>query len=229
MKEFLVTNKNQEKIEKVSIKSNTVDRSFVYKKLFSKEDPQFVHKTFGFLSLCSYCYRYFYVYPTTGTLGFTGSHFDWWTLGIHFMLTFSSLIFHVVERRILSNPLIIYQEYRMHAILFTFRGSIITVFGLLLNSGTFGIHATAPATARIVLGLLLLSIHLAVDYVTSLYGTPGVTAVRHTNDGSIKFVKLFFAFYQVLALATHLLVDDRLCDLGWNTLVAIQICLIHSH
>lgn len=97
------------------------------------------------------------------------------------------------------------------------------MFGILLNKGFFD----SVLKARVCLATFLFLVHSAVDYVTKVHGTPGVTAVRHTNDGSIKYVKLFFAFYQVLALSTHLLVDEKLCDLGWNTLVAIQSSGMH--
>lgn len=203
-------------IEPVTLKTaNKIDANFVIKKLFTKEDKDMIHKTLGFLSLCSYSYRYLYVYPTTGGLGFTGTVFDWLTLLLHFLLSFSSLIFHVVEKRIVSNPLIIYQEYRMHAIVFTCRGVGITVFGLLQ-------YMLTETQARFALSLLMIAIHGTVDYITVLYGTPGITTVRNDDDGTIPYVKLFFAFYQVLAMSSHLIVDNMLCDLGWNTLIAIQ-------
>eukprot|EP01034_Spumella_vulgaris_P029276 gene29276-36299_t len=216
MKTYIVTDKNIV-IAPVSLKgSNKIDAKFVIKKLFSNEDKNFIHKTFGFLSLCSYLYRYFYAYPTTGTLGFTGTTFDWLTLLLHFFLSFSSLIFHVVDRRIVSNPLIIYQEYRAHAIVFTIRGIVITIFG-------FYQHLLPTLAARITtLSAIMIAMHALVDYITVLYGTPGITTVRNDDNGTIPHVKLFFAFYQVLAMSTLLVIDDRLCDLGWNTLVAIQ-------
>lgn len=36
----------------------------VIRKLVTKEDPIYLHKTLGFLALCSFIYRYFYLYPT---------------------------------------------------------------------------------------------------------------------------------------------------------------------
>lgn len=214
MKTYLMKDQSV-KIAPVSIKGNKVDMKFVVKKLFTKEDKDYIHKTFGFLSLLSYAYRYLYVYPTTGTLGFTGTPFDWVTLALHFFLSFSSLIFHVVEKRIVSNPLIIYQEYRLHAIVFTLRGLLITVFG-------FYQHLIPTVAIRWALSILMICIHTTVDYITYKYGTPGITTVRNDDNGSIPYVKLFFAFYQVLAMSSHLIVDAKLNDLGWNTLIAIQ-------
>lgn len=158
-----------------------------------------------------------YVFPMTGTLGFVGSNFDYATLILHFFLSFSSLIFHVTDRRIVSNPLIIYQEYRLHAIIFTTKACLITLFGIFMDR-----IPVAPEHLRYVVGAIQLFMHLLVDYVTYLYGTPGITTVRNDDNGSIAHVKLFFAFYQVLAMASQMIVSDRLNDLGWNALIAIQ-------
>lgn len=208
--------KNDTKKVEVSFKNHKIDWGFIKKKLFSKEDQNFIHKTFGLLSLMSFIYRYCFVFPHTGGLGFGGATpFDWATLGVHFFLSFSSLIFHVVERRIVSNPLIIYQEYRLHAIVFTLRAVLITIFGWYQ-------HLFPGNMARVALGLMMFAIHSTVDYITSLYGTPGITTVRVDNDGKIAEIKLFFAFYQVLAMSTHVVLDPMLCDLGWNTAIAIQ-------
>jgi cytochrome b involved in lipid metabolism len=195
----------------------TYDFNFVRKKLFTKEDEYLVHKFFGFLALLSYAYRHLYVLPTTGSLGFHGNWFDNLTLIVHFMLTFTSLIFHVLERRIVEKPLIIYEEYRLHAILFTGRAVLVSIFGMYINH-----FVQDVMTQRVLLPVIILTIHLVVDYVTSRYGTKGVTAVRVTNDGELKALKLFYSYYQFAALGSHLIVNNHLCDLGFNTLIAIQ-------
>jgi hypothetical protein len=215
MTQYLLSDKTIH-IAPVSIKGNKVDAKFVVRKLFTKEDQNNIHKVLGFCSLLSYVYRYFWVYPTTGSLGFeTSTWFNWFTLALHLLLSSSSLIFHVVERRIVSNPLIIYQEYRMHAIVFTCRAIFITVFGLYQ-------HLLTTAQARLALSALMIAIHGTVDYITVLYGTPGITTVRNDDNGTIPYVKLFFAFYQVLAMSSHVVADPKLYDLGWNTAIAIQ-------
>jgi hypothetical protein len=182
----------------------------IWTKLITKEDPFYFHKIFGLFSLCSFVYRYGYVYPTTGTLGFTGTHFDYFTLAAHWFLSSSSLIFHVLDKRIIERPLIIYEEYRLHAILFTTRAIMVSLYGIL------GFHN------KWLLGGLLMSIHLLVDLATSLYGTKGVTAVRNNNDGEYKYIRMFYSYYQICAMGSHILVDKNLCDLGFNALIAIQ-------
>ena len=95
-------------------------------------------------------------------------------------------------------------------------GIIITIFGFYQHLFENVLQA------RIALGVLILVIHISVDLITKKYGTPGITTVRNDDNGSIPTVKLFFAFYQVYAMSSHLIIDDRLNDLGYNTVIAIQ-------
>jgi hypothetical protein len=98
----------------------------------TKEDPLYLHKILGILSLLSYAYRYFWVLPRTGNLGMKGDcWFDHATVGVHIALSTSSLIFHVLAKRIIRKPLIIWEEYRLHAIIFTMRGVSVYLFGLV--------------------------------------------------------------------------------------------------
>jgi len=131
------------------------------------------------------------------------------------MLSSSSLIFHVLDKRIVERPLIIYEEYRLHAILFSSRAIIITLLGIYTIN-------YAPYIRKLMIGYVLLCIHLCVDYITEIYGTKGVTAVRNNNDGNYKYLRLFYSYYQICALGSHILLDTHLCDLGYNGLIAIQ-------
>ena len=185
------------------------------KKLFTNEDPFYFHKLFGAFSLFSFAYRYCYVLPMTGTLGFDGSYFDAFTLFAHWTLSVSSLIFHVLEKRIVDRPLIIYEEYRLHAILFSTRAILVSVIGIYARD-------LEPRLRQCLLWSTLLCIHLLVDWVTRKHGTTGVTAVRNNNDGKYKYIRLFYSYYQICALGSHLLWTDELNDLGFNTIVAIQ-------
>jgi hypothetical protein len=195
---------------------HVIDAKYLSKKLFTKEDEYNIHKFFGFFALVSFVYRYLYVLPTTGTLGFTGTTLDIATLLVHFFLSFSSLIFHVVAHRIIQRPLIIYEEYRMHAILFTTRCLLVSLLGLLCQDMDV-LHR------RYLLGAALLVVHLGVDYTTKLYGTPGVTAVRNHKTLTFKYLGLFYSYYQIAAVASHIVwCDGGMGDLGYNTLIAIQ-------
>jgi hypothetical protein len=200
---------NKEKVYK------KVDAQFVFRKLFTPEDKYLVHKFFGFCSLLSFLYRYVYVLPTTGNLGMDGSALDIVTLVIHFFLTFSSLIFHVIEHRIPSRPLIIYEEYRLHAIIFTTRGILVSLLG-------FYCQEMEVIQRRWLLAMVILLSHLVVDYITSVHGMKGVTAVRNDGVLTFQYIGLFYSYYQIAALGSFVTWNDRLGDLGFNTLIAIQ-------
>lgn len=208
--------KAEEYLAKNTFKLPSGDIRFLSKKLFTNEDKYFVHKTFGFLSLLSFIYRYFYVWPVHGNLGMNGTAVDFATLLLHMLLTGSSLIFHVLERRLTRNPLIIYEEYRLHAIIFTMRTTGIALIGFI------------PLTIMSKLQLQLLLVgwmvfcHFTVDEITRRYGTPGVTAVRNGKDNELRSMKLFFSYYQFLMIGGQLLWNDKISDLGYNALIAIQ-------
>lgn len=190
----------------------------VTSKLFTNEDNAQMHKILGIFSLLSFGYRYLWVYPTTGNLGFTGSTFDHITMLLHFFLSSSSLIFHVISHRLLSRPMIIWEEYRLHAIVFTTRCLSVYIFGILkpFQNSIFE-HLTLP--------VVVLSHHVVADLITKKHGAKdGSTTVRMKGDNSadIKTVLRFYSLYQFGALAAHLVPNSNLADLGFNSLIAIQ-------
>lgn len=195
---------------------------YLYKKLFTREDPVYLHKILGITALCSFIYRYAVVYPTTGTLGFDGSLFDWVTMLLHLALSSSSLIFHVLLKRIPSKPMVIWHEYRLHAIVFTLRCFSVFTVGVLkpFKSGS-------TQEALMLLPAVLIP-HLLADEVTRRYGpedkseTTIRVSVGRDQNFFITAVSRFYSFYQFAALGSHLLPNARLADLGFNTLVAIQ-------
>jgi hypothetical protein len=89
-----------------------------------------MHKFFGLFAVCSFIYRFYYVFPMTGTLGFNGHWFDHFTVAMHMCLSASSLIFEVLKLRIMKRPLVIWEEYRLHAISFTARGVSVYLFAV---------------------------------------------------------------------------------------------------
>lgn len=195
---------------------------FVFKKLFTKEDPVYLHKVLGLLSLCSFIYRYAIVYPREGNLGFKGSVFDWATMGLHLMLSCSSLIFHVLLKRIPSKPMVIWHEYRLHAMVFTLRCCTVYAAALLRP------FSPGSIADRLVLLPTVLIPHLLADEITRRYGPedPGQTTIRCDEKKAkslpIVIMSRFYSFYQFAALGSHLLPNAHLADLGFNTLIAIQ-------
>lgn len=202
-------------------------RAHLRLKLFTREDPLNLHKTFGLLCLASFLYRYFWVFPrlTSGkSLGFVdGSVFDWATMLCHLALSSSSLIFHVLLRRNLARPFTIWNEYRLHAIVFTMRCVSVYAWAVLRPMQRLGFGPTAE---RLVQPMLVLAHHVLADEITRRYGPEDRTQTTVRCDGAKNaFTRVgmrIYAFYQFLALGSHLLPHDRLADLGFNTLIAIQ-------
>lgn len=192
--------------------------SEVRQKLITREDPHHIHKVFGILSLVSFVYRYAFLVPKTGSLGFNRSFETWLTLIVHTGLSCSSIIFHVIRARMENRAMIIYEEYRQHAIVFTLRAILVTVFGLY-----FPEHLPHEVK-HVCLVALVAAHHLAADEITRRHGKPGVTAVRVKDQFSSKITLLLrgYSFYQFLALAAHLTPSAHLADLGWNAVIAIQ-------
>lgn len=194
-------------------------------KLVTREDGQHIHKTLGILSVISFFYRYGYVYNTTGTLGFDGPaassrhtlFLDWATMLVHTALAFSSIIFRVPKRRINNKPMVIYEEYRQHAMVFTLRC-------LLVFAAVYALPAGSPAW---VPPLAVMLCHLMADRITSIHGTQGNTAVRATQrhmkiSTFYRYVGKLYSLYQFLAIGSHILPNARLADLGYNAIIAIQ-------
>ena len=195
---------------------NGLDIKFTTKKLFTPEDKFNIHKIFGLLSLLNFAYRYFYVLPLTNTLGYGGNYmFDTLTLVLHLALSYSSIIFHVLKYRIPERPLIIYTEYRLHAMVFTTRGILIGLLGMYS-------YLIPPLYRQYCATLIVFFTSIIVDYITYKYGTPGITAVRNNNEGSVKLLRLGYAYYQFIAMGSLLVLHDKSGDLGFNVLIAIQ-------
>ena len=206
---------------------------FILKKLFTKEDPVYLHKVLGLAALLSFAHRYAWVYPRRGALGLAdsggGAVIAWATMALHMALSTSSLIFHVLARRIFNKPMIIWEEYRLHAIVFTLRCVSVFAFGRLW-AAVFPEHTTLH---RMAFYPLVMSHHLVVDEITRRYGDKdrSKTTVRSGLDATTtplwKIVVLRgYSFYQFAALGSHLVppttLDSSVADCGFNTLIAIQ-------
>lgn len=87
-------------------------------KLSTKEDPIHLHKILGGVCLVHYVYRY-YLLIVNRTMDL---HTDiaYYMVGLHGLLSCSSMIFHIPKKRINGGPMI-YPEYRLHSIAFALR------------------------------------------------------------------------------------------------------------
>ena len=90
-------------------------------KLNTKEDPYFLHKTFGIICLLNYIYR-FTLLITNGDMDLNNN------LGVillfcHLILSTSSIIFKISSTRNKLSPMI-YPEFRLHSIIFASRSIV---------------------------------------------------------------------------------------------------------
>jgi hypothetical protein len=164
--------------------------------LFTSHDPYRVHAILGILSLLSFVFSY-----TTMTV-----HWGQWAL--HLSLSCSSLIFTVPARRVSKNPTIIWAEYRLHAIVFSFR--------------SFCIFLCAHQHPAVRL-LVVLAASATADFVSSRYGEKDQTTVRgngKARDVRVKTLIKVYSAYQVLATAAHIAGGTEFN--GYTTLIAIQ-------
>jgi len=188
----------------------------------------------GLGALLSFFYRYYVCNRRLGSLGLGWDLGSCLTMAWHMALSSSSLIFHVVAKRMQGRPMVIYEEYRLHTITFTSRCVSVYIFGLLRPfAGSY--------IERVLLTATVLIWHLIADEITRRWGTKGVTAVRVDGKGGLdersssaivskspllmKMVthgQKFYAFYQIAAVCCHLTPSDNTPDLGYNTIIAIQ-------
>lgn len=185
-------------------------------KLFTSEDSFLglpFHKTFGLLALLSFAYRYFICWPKTGGLGLGPDRFSLANMLVHVALSSSSLIFRVPRNRVKGKPAMIWEEYRLHAVVFTLRCLIVYV----LNAHFSPVSAPVRYAA-------VMSMHACADIITKKFGTPGDTTVRGKGQVDHWLAKLLiptYGAYQMTALASHLTPNSS-ADAGYNTLIAIQ-------
>ena len=172
-------------------------------KLFTHADPFHVHKVLGAAALISFMYTYAYAWPTTGSLGASRS-----LIWLHVALSASGIQFRVPLRRVRAWPTMIWEEYRLHAIVFSLRPLVVAY--------------TPPGPVR---AMGVAAVHALADIVTARYGSPGHSTVRgnHQRDKSwrIRVLMRTYAAYQWLALASHLVGVDGV-QLGYNAFIAIQ-------
>lgn len=190
--------------------------AFVAQKLITKEDPFMIHKVTGIFALVSFFYRYVVKLLRTGTLGFTGSRFDWVTMSMHMILSASAIQFRVPSQRQPRRPTMIWHEYRVHAILFTVRCCFVYALGFW-----------APKAGAAVRFATTMVMHVMVDRVTAIHGKENETTIRgrgNTVNSFVTKMRRGYSFYQFVAVASHLTASPRAMDMGYNTIIAIQSC-----
>ena len=133
-------------------------------KLATKEDPHHIHKTLGALSFTNFVYRYFSLL-SYGTMNLESNYpVSMAFLGIHALLSLTSLQFHISRVRNPSLPMI-YPEFRMHSILFAMRSIICCYMAMH--------HVPMMYKIAVCFATMILA-----DLATYLYKTKASTTMR---------------------------------------------------
>jgi len=177
--------------------------SEIVKKLFTHEDPYYIHKGLGFLCLANYVAQ-FYMYFAHGTY-----YLNVYTIAPHILLQGSAFIFKVLAKRPTESTLnmFIWEELRIHSLLFAWRAC----FSILY-----------PTWAPVICLLTIISADVATHY----RGNSEVSTVRgqHSKVGKRSIVKeitgAFFSISQMGATYICLLGDSPI--LIFSTLPPIQ-------
>lgn len=128
-------------------------------------------KTLGLLAFVSFVYRYARFIQNGLRMDLKWNVFDACTMGAHLALSCSALIFHVLPKRIINRPMIIWEEYRLHAIVFTLRSVAIYAHGVWRPlAGT--------AAEPLLLLVLVMGWHLIADEITRRFSDGNHTTVR---------------------------------------------------
>jgi hypothetical protein len=132
------------------------------------------------------------------------------------MLACSSVIFRVPKQRLEEKPMVIYEEYRQHAMVFTARCWL--VFAVAVSLPKYW-----PDAPNFTIPLVVKACHMLADWITDQHGN-GSTAVRANVEKMSAFYKAVskgYSFYQFLAIASHILPNERIADLAFNAIIAI--------
>lgn len=191
----------------------------VKNKLFTREDHFHMHKIFGFFAIFNFFVRYSVIYWTEGTLNVIGTVNDWIMMVALIAVPLAALQFDVPAKRMMKKPMVIWEEYRLHAIVFSLRGFSVYLFGLFAPDISY---------KWLLQFAFIMGHHLVVDEITQRHGSAGHTTVRvqnaHVREEMTvtKAIKRSYSLYQFLALASHLVPSVFTPEAGFNAFVAVH-------
>ena len=167
----------------------STEPSMIVKKLVigTHHDKFSVHKILGYSALIHYAVRYanFWIF---GNMGFSGNATDLVFIAGHLVLSLSSFLFPIREKRNASNQ-IIWRELQLHNIVFTFRSCLI-----------FAIMTLFPSTSPAIRFPAVMATHCMADIVTHYVGQGTTTRDMKWDDNLIP-IKMKWAFDKFYAVS----------------------------
>jgi cytochrome b involved in lipid metabolism len=209
--------------------NTTIRQRRPWRKLFTKEDPVGYHKYLGIFCLLHFAWRHGQLFSTSSvTAGFGGgpgaSSRSLWFLLPHALLNASAFIFHSVPReRIVGSPMI-WEEYRVHNLIFVLRSIVCTA---LCHFSI--VHGHAPGWRKFALYGSLASI-LGSNYAADVTTKHLQPSQNDSSVASLPFwdgctlqtqrrIKKFYAFCQFMATIACLMVSNP----AWPFVVMMPI------
>lgn len=138
-----------------------------------------IHRYLGIFVLINYLYRIILQFSTGIPFDNEGSYEILFVIFLHSLLSFSSLLFHIPEKRNKSNPMI-WPEFRWHSIYFACRSFVAmfwTWFCININIELFSLTAKLGRIAIVFANLYI------TDQVTSYYKK---TEIVDKNDSTMR-------------------------------------------
>ena len=208
LKDFRISNETAPVLDAgvANVSTTVVDppkmslRSRLRQKLFTRDDPIGVHKYLGIFCVINFIGRYRQMYFGDPAAGFGSRGHPWFAIICllpHGLLSMSSLIFHTVPReRVVGKPMI-WQEFRIHNIIFGER-SVLTglAAALAIKAGN------TPIARKWAVGFscacVLLSIYgadLATEKLRAVEVESTTATMPYWEGCSIATQKRFKSFY----------------------------------
>ena len=192
----------------------------LYTKLFTgthHDKVSFIHnphKILGYLALIHYFTRYI-LFMAYGSMMFFNTYYDIFFFVGHLLLSCSSFLFPIREKRIESN-VIIWRELQLHNIVFTLRScSIMTLITLLPDSSVY------------LRFLIVICHHIIADVISMKVGQGNTMRdMKWDNHYIPDYVKPFIDKYYALAqfgAIIALIFSVNPIELGFMTMFSIQI------
>jgi hypothetical protein len=192
-------------------------------KLITKEDPIHLHKILGAVAFINCMYRY-YLLLVYGSM-FINTSTDIALVGVHGILSVSSLIFHIPAKRHARLPMI-YPEFRLHSIVFALR-SVFCCFIEYFITYEYKLYLKMATC----IGTMLVA-----DQITRICAQPGDTTMRAmpfsetTDDKSKQLITRFHSTQQVTAtLAMMFNVDSAFAPMFAIQFAAFLMTLVRKN
>jgi hypothetical protein len=197
-------------------------------KLVTSEDGYHIHKLLGVIVLTHYIYRFVSIL-VTGTMGF--EHHPTWKIllffGLHALLSWSSLIFHLPQRRNRHKPMI-WPELRLHNIVFASRSIadavINTVFEDVMIRRALGFSA---AVITMFVADIITEHYRRLELISKQDSTMRkMPWPKDAPESLITHVNTYYALSQIFATAGVINISRKWTtdvELALTTLFAIQL------